>query len=434
MSGLSLAMLAGCGTTVSPSSSISSQVSSAQATATPAPKVTITGMVQNGMWNKGMDAVVVAADTKTGVKVDIQILPDGSQGEQVIKTKYASNDVTDLLFYWAGATIATLNPEKNFVDISQETWTANYPDVLKGPLTVNGKLLGAPLASSGIGLCGIFYNKKVFSDLKLEVPKTQTQFIEICEKVKATGNITPIFYSCKDAWSTQLIPMLGFVYAVKQEPKIGEKLSTNKLGFADMPIFVDSFDQLKKFRDKGYVNKDYLAATYDNAQKALVDGTAAMYPMGSWVMATMAEKFPDKMDNIGAFVYPYDDSGEPWLCVLGSGGVYINKSTKNLDAAKRWMAFYTSPEGASEYYKISKDIPVFNKVTADLFGATASLNEYMTAGKSSLVFTNLVPYEMVGFDSICVEVLVSGKSSLDEMKQVDINCRKDAKAKGVPGY
>jgi len=439
-----LSILAGCGattgatkdTSVSQESTgaITEEVSTTQASDLPAEKVTLTGMVQNGMWNKGMDAVVAAAEAKIGVKVEMQILPDGSQGEQVIKTKYASNDVTDLLFYWAGATVAVLNPEKNFLDISKESFVENVPDVLKYPLSYKGVLYGVPLASSGVGLCGMFYNKKVFSNLKLEIPKTYSEFLKLCETIKAAGNVTPVYYSCKDAWSAQLLPMIsGWSYCVKDDPEVGEKISTNKLKFADISKFVASFDKLKELKDKGYINKDYLAATYDNAQKALALGEAAMYPMGSWVMSPIAEKFPEQVNDIGAFGFP-DDDGDVWIDVLGTGGVYINNSSKNIDATKKWVSFYTTPEGASEYYKISRDIPVFKGVTAELFGATEDLNKYYVDGKAALAFTNLVPFELVGFDKICVEVLVSGKSSLDLAKQQDMNCEKDAKAKGIQGF
>src|SRR6185437_10271601 len=48
---------------------------------------------------------------------------------------------------------------------------------------------------------GVIYNKAIFEELGIEVPKTWDEFITVAEKVKASGKI-PFYFTLKDAWTT----------------------------------------------------------------------------------------------------------------------------------------------------------------------------------------------------------------------------------------
>ena len=61
--------------------------------------------------------------------------------------------------------------------------------------------------------------------------------------------------------------------------------------------------------EKGYVQETYLSDSYDMAQTALAEGEAGMYVNDTGVIDEIASKYPDLVENIGAFPLPlYDEA------------------------------------------------------------------------------------------------------------------------------
>lgn len=395
-------------------------------------KVTITGMVATSQWNPGMDAIVKAIANKTGVTLDIQKLPEGNQGEQVIKTKLAINDMTDLLFYHSGASLRLLSPERNFVDLSKESYTKSMFDVLRAPLSPGGVTYGVPFTAYGINIGGIFYNKKVFKDLKLKVPQTWDEMLAVCEKIKAAGKI-PVYYAMKDAWTTQLFHLESIPYVENSTPQFVDRLNSNKLKLADVPGYIQGLSRAKEICDKGFINEDYLSATYDNAQKALVNGDATMFPMGSWIMSQLETNYPDKIKDIGAFAMPAP-KGQPWVTVWAGGGIYISKHSKNIAATKKWLAAYATPDIQAIYHKQYKVLPSFKGVEADLYPAFSDLVKYMDAKRSTLA---LEFQAVVGFndlEKVTSDVIIGSRTAKEAAQYLDSEFEQAAKAKNIPGF
>src|SRR3546814_1651862 len=48
-------------------------------------------------------------------------------------------------------------------------------------------------------LMGVYYNKAMFAELGLQVPKTYAEFKDVVEKIKAAGRI-PIAFGNRDRW------------------------------------------------------------------------------------------------------------------------------------------------------------------------------------------------------------------------------------------
>lgn len=427
--------IAGCGTNTgnTTQNSTTSQSSTSQSsTSTQPQQVTISAMIQSSWWVPGMDALSKAATEKTGISLDVQKVPEGVQGEQVIKTKIASGEPSDILFYQSGGFFKMLNPEANFVDLTNDPVASMISnDTLKSAYTQNAKLYGIPYSGMGITFAGIFYNKKVFSDLNLQIPKTWQDFLNACEKIKDAGKV-PVYTSAKDAWTTQMFYFINWPNVVKKNPGIVDKINTNKIKFSEIPEYVENMNMYNTLNQKGYLNKDYLSATYDNGQKALTNGDAAMYPMYSFVMDQIGTNYPDKVNDIGAFAMPYD--GDNIVSVLAAGGVYIPKAAKNIDAAKKWLQYYASGEGQSAYYTVGKGVPMYKDVKAgQLYPAFDDLAKYMDAGKSMTDIKSSLPVDIPDTEVTCQSTL-AGKSALDASKTMDENFAKAMKTTKQPGW
>ena len=59
-----------------------------------------------------------------------------------------------------------------------------------------------------------------------------------------------------------------------------------------------------ELQDKGLINEDVLTATSDNCVQDFVNGKAAMFSNGMWVISSLLEANPDMADKIGFAPYP----------------------------------------------------------------------------------------------------------------------------------
>ena len=100
------------------------------------------------------------------IKINLDTRPGGTEGDNLIKTKLATDDMDDVFLYNAGSLFQAMNPQKNLVDLTSEPFQANVLDSFKTVVTNGGKVFGAPIQGAMGG--GVLYNKRVYADLGLE--------------------------------------------------------------------------------------------------------------------------------------------------------------------------------------------------------------------------------------------------------------------------
>ena len=78
---------------------------------------------------------------------------------------------------------------------------------------------------------GILYNKKVYAELGLRVPKTWADFMANNAKIKAAG-IDPVIQTYGDTWTSQLFMLGDFYNVAAQEPNFAANYTANKAKYA----------------------------------------------------------------------------------------------------------------------------------------------------------------------------------------------------------
>ncbi|WP_054861533.1 hypothetical protein [Gracilibacillus sp. JCM 18860] len=69
---------------------------------------------------EGFRAVMEAMEEDIGIKTKIELRPGGPEGENIVKTRLATGEMSDILLFNSGSLLMALNPEKYFVDLSDE--------------------------------------------------------------------------------------------------------------------------------------------------------------------------------------------------------------------------------------------------------------------------------------------------------------------------
>jgi raffinose/stachyose/melibiose transport system substrate-binding protein len=293
---------------------------------------------------------------ETGIKIDYQIIPS-DQYSNLLLTKLNAGEGTDIFGSQSGSfdIQSQINVEKTALDLSGEAWASIIDPLVAKELSVNGKLYGQPTADTS-SVWGIAYNKKIFTDLNLEIPKTYDEFKAVCEKIKA-GNITPIYECVSDGWHHVLwYPEIGPAFE-KATPGLADKLNTNAAKFVDDATMKKALSQIKEMVDLGYWGENYMSNTYADAPKNIASGKYAMFVANQGFAAEVNAADPNfNIEDIGYFVIPLVDNQILNMNPCGPSR-FVYSGSKNADAAKKYLEFMAKPENLQ--YMID-NVPKYN--------------------------------------------------------------------------
>jgi raffinose/stachyose/melibiose transport system substrate-binding protein len=404
-------------------------------------KIEISYLTQNDDVNVAVGTALIdafeAENPDITVKLDTQ--PAGTEGDNLMKTKLSTGEMSDVFFYNSGSLLQALNPDQTLVNLADEAWVADTTDDWKTVVSTDAGVYGAPFGTSFAG--AVIYNKKVFADLGLEVPTDWASFLDVAQKVKDEGDgITPIEQTYGDTWTSQLFVLADFANVATADPSWAENYTANKAKYADEPALA-GFKHLQEAYDAGLFNEDFPSATNVDGITALGAGEAAMYPMLSVsVLSTLTQNAPDQIADMGVFPLPADDAANSALTIWQPNGLYIPKTTEGdqLEAAKKFVAFANSDQGceiqnvnfaaAGPYVTSACTLP------SDAAPLVADIQTYFDSGKTSPALEFLSPIKGPNLENITVEV-GSGISSADDgAASYDDDVKKQAQQLGLEGW
>ena len=396
---------------------------------------TISILIDNQIEQDGIRAVAANIEEKYQIKTEIETRPSGVEGHQVMKTRLATGDMADLVFYNSGSLLQGLNPEQYFVDLTNEPFMNNVYDSFKKSVMVNNKVFGLPFGNALAG--GWLYNKKVYSDLGLAVPKTWDELIANSEKIKAAGK-TAVIGTYKDDWTSQLIVLADNHNVISHNPTFAEDLTANKAKFATTPAALRSFEKLSEVYQKGFLNSNFLTTSYKDGVKMLVDGTGVQYPAVSGILSVINRDYPGEINDIGFFPQPGDSPDTYGMTVFTPAAIYVNNNTQNLGDAKKWLAYFASPEGVKTF--LSKKIivgPLAIKgmeVQPNIIPAVKDMLPYFESGNTTPALENLIPLKGPNLPQITTQVGSGQISAKTGAELYDQDVEKQAKELGLTGW
>lgn len=382
---------------------------------------------------KALEKHINENSDKLGFKLDISKIQGGAQGDQIVQTKFATDDLPDLMQIYKPQWVdSNANALDKLVDLSGISSLQEYDEsAINGTFKYKDKVYAMPIDS--ITLSGVFYNKKVFEKLNLSVPKTWDEFLEVCKKLKA-GGVTPVYYSAKDIWTVQPFALTGLISDASAAGKdtfgYTEQIGSHKATFAKSKTFVDSLEKSKKLIDLGYVNSTYLSDTFDGAQQSLADGKSGMSVMGTWITDNINQKFPDKINDIGAFALPMDD-GNNYISMFTPYSLAVTTKCSDQELAKKAVNYIASAEAQQIYADAQPGLYLNKKVKSTVTKAASELKQIMDSGKSMTDWEEIVKYSYGNLGEYVLNYYTGTyKNASDVAKAMDDETARNAKAKG----
>lgn len=318
-------------------------------------------------------------EAKTNIKVNLQLLP-AEQTTTVLQTKLAVDETPDIVQYNLASATTDLNLERNFEILDDEPWVSRLLN--KEVLSAYGHVYSFHV-SQDTGMQGVVYNKDMFAELGIEIPKTFDEFLAASEKIKASG-VTPVFMPFKDAWAANIWPAAAFAdFAAKNEPTLFEDLNANKKAWTDIPEFETFLEQQYQIYEMGYTNKDILSDSYDMSVGKFLNKEVAMMFMGDWLIQDIMNQDPSM--NIGLFAIPSGDDAALGASPLG-GQLFIPKKAKHMEEAKQFLNYIAEKEVAQKIVDEQKYVSIFSDVTTPELPAYKQeiVDNYITPKKTTL--------------------------------------------------
>ncbi|MBM7588101.1 raffinose/stachyose/melibiose transport system substrate-binding protein [Bacillus pakistanensis] len=279
------------------------------------------------------------------IKIKTEAVLNDSYKEK-IRVVLGSKNPPDVFFSWSGEFAYNFVRANQALDLTgavneDKEWSSQIIESQFKPFTLDGKIYGVPWSTDGKAF---FYNKSIFNELNLEVPKTWSDFITVSEKIKDAG-ITPISFGSKAPWTiSHYIGSLNQLM-VPEDVIAKDYDRQNVEGDFSHPGYVKA---LEKFMElEPYFNKGVNSVDHQYARELFIGGKAAI---GFFQLAEIGLIEPTLKEDLGVFNIPTIEGGKgnPNSITAAPEGIMISSKTKHPEEAMEFVKFLTSKEKGIE--------------------------------------------------------------------------------------
>jgi raffinose/stachyose/melibiose transport system substrate-binding protein len=402
-------------------------------------EVTLSVLIDNNPETISSMEAVTAAYTAANpdVTFDIEQRTGGAEGDNIVKTRLATGEMADIFNYNSGSLFQALNPQQTLSDLTAIEGQANVLDSFKQVVTApDGTVRGVPFGPAMGG--GIFYNRKIYADLGLSVPKSWDEFMANNAKVAEAGKV-PVITTFGDTWTSQLFVLADYFNVQAEVPSFAADYTANKAKYATTPAAVHGFDYLEAVFKAGYMNEDFGVAKFEDGMRMVATGEGAHYPMLTFGIGTVKQNYPDNLADLGFFAQPGPDAAKNGLTVWMPAALYVPASSPNREEAIKFLNYVASVDGCNAMIAASgASGPYLIKaceLPADVPPAVNDMLPYFqTEGMTAPALEFLSPVKGPALEQITVEVGSGIRPAADAAALYDQDVEKQAKQLGLPNW
>ena len=332
----------------------------------------------------GVDASDIIMEINSGFMAenpDVEVVFENNLSDSYAKQltlKLSIGDAPDVFGVYPGPTVKEFSSSGYLMDLSEEPYVDKLMEsTLYSSRGIDGRLYVLPIDQNVIG---VVYNKKIFMNLDLTIPKNWDDFLLVCEKINKAG-ISPLALGAADKWINQLIPYSmapSMIYA----DNIGfdDEMYKGRREF-NGPEWRALLERYHELVDFGFFNEDFYSSSYEETIVMMSLEQAAMVVNGNWILPGIIEASPDI--ELGMFPLPAVQSGEDiWISSAVGGTLGIFAATEYPEEAKNYLRYWIRP-GISEYYLSEKlAFPVLKNANLYLHPVLMEIEPYLSSGHS----------------------------------------------------
>jgi raffinose/stachyose/melibiose transport system substrate-binding protein len=261
-----------------------------------------------------------------------------------------SDTPPDIFFEWGGNRVRNHYVDGYAMEISDlaAEFRGDFSSSAWAGFEFDGGVYGMPLKQDIT--IQMWYDAAVFDELRLSVPETWDEFLNVLAVIKRSGR-TPIVMGNADAWVAGNFVGL-MLYRMAGNEKAEAIMGLEPGAGLDDPDFVKALEFAYVAGKEGLVNADMNTLGYEESFIRMFDGSSVMMPLGSW--------FPGEMGLVGMdfrettldfFMLPPVPGGKgDQTSVLGlNTGYMINAGTQHKDLAYDFFRIMFNAESQSRH-------------------------------------------------------------------------------------
>lgn len=291
--------------------------------------------------------------------------------DDVVLDRARSN--MDDLYLLNPDTVLALGEEGRLMDLSGLESAKNLREIVRTANTVDGKLVAIP---QEVVAYGLFVNKDLFDQYRLDLPQTPEDFLECCRVFQENGIETPV--GANRWWLETFVfaqAYAGLYNGGNTEAEIAA-LNSGEAKYSD--YMRPGFEFLQTLIDRGYIDAEK-ARVSEAIEGEGADFLAQKTPivMAYWGAANSETAYGKASFNMQVIGFPSSLGPMPVMPMTGWG---VGAKAEHAEDAVRVMEIITSDEALQIYAETNRVISPSKNVKVDCVPALKPLNDRIEEG------------------------------------------------------
>lgn len=309
-----------------------------------------------------------------GVHINLNFAPPGAGYGQALVTLLQAGNAPDIFYVnpGTGSVQATglLGPAGKIVNLYHERWVKQIREparslwVKSSKSGKTGTVWAYPFDVQGVGLT---WNDTEFQKLGLQPPKTWSQLLSLCGKIKALGK-QPLLISGLSPTMPVMNRAITDVYA--KDPNWNAKRAAGKVTFAGTPGWVKTMSDMKTLADQCLAT-GWSGLSVPQVFGQMAAGNALMAELPTGATASIVALNPS--NSFKSEPFPGNTVKSTIAMAYWADALAISSTSKNIPAAKAFLEFLSHPNEQAAYAKASFTVAPIQAATGQ------NIPEFMSA-------------------------------------------------------
>lgn len=268
-------------------------------------KVVLTVLAGQSTADAGMEDMIDEwmEENYPGVRLEWECVDWGESFDAQVRSRFAAGDIPDIIVGKAQDVKAYVSTG-NLAPLPDGCTERIEPHALEA-VTVQGRAYGLPVNT---WYQGVLYNKGIFKECGIEIPRTRKQMEQAVDTLEENG-ITPFAGHFQESWNlgnTTMQFMMNEIFC--DIPDWGEQFRQGDQNFSGNPSIRRCMENNRYILNHSW--QDALTIDQYECDLRFANGQAAMYLTGSWSLQFTGQY--SSRDEFGIFPYP-NEAGDARL-------------------------------------------------------------------------------------------------------------------------
>lgn len=225
------------------------------------------------------------------------------------------------------------------------------------------------MAPYNYNVMGLWYNKTLFDDEGIEIPKTWEDFFALNDTAKEHDRALFTYQGASPGYLEEIL--IPAVYALGGQEVVDQMLNYDpEFWKTDVALEALGIIETIATTENALMNGT-VALDHTQSQTSFMQGDAMFIPNGNWFEGEMEEAPREDGFEFGFLGVPTFDANDPLLALTSVEQMYIPKEAANPDLAKEFLKFMYSEESIKLNGELAKAAMAVN-------GSADIVKEYLT--------------------------------------------------------